>query len=65
MRESLRLGPTAPARTVMPIEDTVLAGKYAVEGGASVIVNVYTAHRDPKVWGDDVGDLPVARPRGG
>lgn len=54
MRESLRLGPTAPQRTTMPLQDTVLAGKYAVEAGTSIIVDVYTAHRDMKVWGEDV-----------
>ena len=46
MRESLRLGPTAPQRTTMPLQDTVLAGKYAVEAGTSIFVDVYTAHRD-------------------
>lgn len=55
MRESLRLAPTAPARGVVPLRDTVLGGKYAVKEGASLIVNAYSAHRDPKVWGDDVG----------
>ncbi|KAI0693861.1 bifunctional P-450/NADPH-P450 reductase [Cerioporus squamosus] len=53
MRESLRLAPTAPIRTAMPVEDTVLAGKYAVEEGATIIVDVYTAQRDPAVWGND------------
>ena len=54
MREGLRLGPTAPGRTVGAAEDTVIGGKYAVEKGVSVIVNTYTLHRDPKVWGEDV-----------
>ena len=58
MRESLRLAPTAPARTAMPIEDTVLGGKYAVEKGTSILVNTWSAHRDPKVWGEDVRDSP-------
>ncbi|RPD57416.1 bifunctional P-450/NADPH-P450 reductase [Lentinus tigrinus ALCF2SS1-7] len=53
MRESLRLGPTAPGRVVTPIEDTVLAGKYAVEKGVPIIIGIYTSHRDPKVWGED------------
>ncbi|KAI0629781.1 fatty acid hydroxylase [Trametes polyzona] len=53
MRESLRLGPTAPARNVAPLEDTMLGGKYFVEKGTSIIVNTYNAHRDPAVWGED------------
>ena len=54
MRESLRLGPTAPARTVMPVEDTVIGGKYAVKKGTAIIVNAWNTHRDPNVWGEDV-----------
>ena len=54
MRESLRLGPTAPARTVGSVEDTVIGGKYAVEKGMPIIVNIYSMHRDPKIWGEDV-----------
>ncbi|KAI0642932.1 bifunctional P-450/NADPH-P450 reductase [Trametes meyenii] len=53
MRESLRLGPTAPARTVMPFEDTTIGGKYFVEKGTSIIINTFNAHRDPAVWGED------------
>ncbi|KAI0354817.1 fatty acid hydroxylase [Trametes cingulata] len=53
MRESLRLGPTAPARTVAPLEDTTLCGKYFVGKGTSIIINAYNTHRDPKVWGED------------
>ena len=54
MRESLRLGPSAPARTVMPVEDTVIGGKYAVKKGSSIIINAWNTHRDPKMWGEDV-----------
>ncbi|KAH9850173.1 bifunctional P-450/NADPH-P450 reductase [Lenzites betulinus] len=54
LRESLRLGPTAPARTVTPLEDTTLGGgKYFVEKGTSVIINTYNAQRDTAVWGED------------
>ena len=60
MRESLRLGPTAPMRGVTPLEDTVIGGgKYAVEKGTSVLVHVYATHRDPKVWGEDVRVPPA------
>ena len=54
MRESMRLGPTAPIRGATPLEDTVLGGKYAVQKGTNLLINIYVAHRDPKVWGDDV-----------
>ncbi len=57
MRESMRLGPTAPARAAAPIEDTVLAGKYFVEKDTSIVVNTWTMQRDPKVWGEDVCDI--------
>ena len=57
MRESLRLGPTAPARGVTAAEDTVIGGKYAIKKGTLVIVNTYPMHRDPKVWGEDVSAL--------
>ena len=54
MRETLRLSPTAPNRTVTPLEDTTLKGKYPVSKGDLIFMNVYTMHRDPKIWGDDV-----------
>ncbi|KAI0754463.1 bifunctional P-450/NADPH-P450 reductase [Daedaleopsis nitida] len=53
MRESLRLGPTAPTRGATPLEDTFLAGKYAVERDELIILNVWGVHRDPVVWGED------------
>ncbi len=57
MRESLRLGPTAPSRTVAPIEDTTLGGgKYFVKAGSSIVIQAFLMHRDPKVWGEDVSN---------
>ncbi|TCD65595.1 hypothetical protein EIP91_002442 [Steccherinum ochraceum] len=53
MREVLRLSPSAPMRTVAPLEDTLLKGKYAVQKDISLTVNVAAAHRDPKVYGPD------------
>ncbi|KAI0694739.1 bifunctional P-450/NADPH-P450 reductase [Earliella scabrosa] len=61
MRESMRLGPTAPIRGATPLEDTVLGGKYAVEKGANLLINIYVAHRDPKVWGDDAENFRPER----
>ncbi|KAH9891895.1 bifunctional P-450/NADPH-P450 reductase [Cubamyces lactineus] len=53
MRESMRLGPTAPARSVAPLEDTVIGGKYFVEKGTFITINTVVTQRDPKVWGED------------
>ncbi|KAH8107855.1 bifunctional P-450/NADPH-P450 reductase, partial [Cristinia sonorae] len=53
MREVLRLSPSAPLRVIAPLEDTVIAGKYALEKDTSIIVNISMAQRDPKVWGPD------------
>ncbi|KAK0481963.1 fatty acid hydroxylase [Armillaria luteobubalina] len=62
MRESLRLGPTAPSRTVAPIEDTILAGgKYFVKAGTSIVIHAYLMHRDPKVWGEDAEEFRPER----
>ncbi|KAI8986145.1 cytochrome P450 [Trametes punicea] len=54
MRETLRIAPTAPARTVAPFEDTVIGGKYFIGKGESIIVNTYDCQRDRAVWGDDI-----------
>ncbi len=60
MRETLRLSPTAPARTVAPFEDVTIGGKYFVRKGQSIIVNTYDCQRDRKVWGDDVSKSMAA-----
>lgn len=54
MRESLRLAPTAPARIVVPKEDTVIGGKYAVKKGAALNMFATISQHDPAVWGEDV-----------
>ncbi|SJK98069.1 related to bifunctional P-450:NADPH-P450 reductase [Armillaria ostoyae] len=62
MRESLRLGPTAPSRTVAPIEDTTLGGgKYFVKAGSSIVIQAFLMHRDPKVWGEDAEEFRPER----
>ncbi|KAM5535289.1 hypothetical protein V8D89_011043 [Ganoderma adspersum] len=53
MRETLRLAPTAPLRSIHATEDAVLGGKYAIEKGQHMFVNLYSIFRDPKVWGED------------
>ncbi len=61
MRETLRLTPTAGKRAVVPLEDTTIGGgKYFVKAGQTVIIQVWNMHRDPLVWGEDVGHLLCA-----
>jgi cytochrome P450/NADPH-cytochrome P450 reductase len=56
MRETLRLDPTAPMRTVSAVEPTTVCnGKYAIEPDEVVLLNMYSMQRDPTVWGLDVG----------
>ena len=55
MRETLRLAPSAPVRSVTPLEDSILGGgKYVVEKDIPITCGIYMIHRDPKVWGEDV-----------
>ena len=57
MRETLRLAPTAPMRSVSSLEDTTLKnGTYVVQKGQLIATNLYTIHRDPAVWGENVSD---------
>ncbi|MGY1495859.1 bifunctional cytochrome P450/NADPH--P450 reductase [Streptomyces sp. QTS52] len=53
INESLRLWPPAPAYAVEPLADTVIAGKYALRKGESLMVFTPALHRDP-AWGDNV-----------
>ncbi|KAL1937787.1 hypothetical protein VTO73DRAFT_12806 [Trametes versicolor] len=61
MRETLRLAPTAPARTVAPFEDTIIGGKYFVEKDASITVDTFDCQRDREVWGDDAAEFKPER----
>lgn len=55
MRETLRLAPTAPARTVEPLGATTLGdGKYDVDSGVTVAIHTWIMQKDPAVWGEDV-----------
>ena len=53
LNEALRLYPTAPAFTVMPLEDTLLAGVYPLKAGQPIMILIGGLHRDEKVWGDN------------
>ena len=57
LRETLRLSPTATARSVVPKEDIILhgsSGDYAVKAETPLVLQVGVMMRDPKVWGEDV-----------
>lgn len=61
MREALRLGPSAPGRSVTALEDTTLLdGKYAIPKDVEIRCNIFSIHRDRTVWGDDVSFLDYA-----
>jgi len=53
LNEALRLYPTAPAYTVMPLEDTTLAGTYPLKAGQPILILIGGLHRDEKAWGDN------------
>ena len=55
LNEALRLYPTAPAYTVMPLEDTTLAGSYPLKKGQPILILIGGLHRDEKAWGDNPG----------
>ena len=58
MRESLRLGPPAPGRSVTALEDTtVLGGEYAIPKDVEIRCNIFDIQRDRSVWGEDVSLL--------
>jgi cytochrome P450/NADPH-cytochrome P450 reductase len=57
LKETLRLKSTAPGWTVAAKKDEVLAGKYRVYKGQSILVVLDALHRDPAVWGNDVEDF--------
>ncbi len=50
LKETLRLYPTAPAFAVSNKEDTLLAKRYPLPRGSSLIVLLPVLHRDPQVW---------------
>ncbi|KAH9937812.1 fatty acid hydroxylase [Epithele typhae] len=65
MREAMRLGPTAPARSVTPIHDDAVVtgnnGQYLLHKDEPCILVTFNVHRDPKVWGDDVLEFKPER----
>ncbi|PSR72168.1 hypothetical protein PHLCEN_2v11960 [Hermanssonia centrifuga] len=61
LRETLRLAPTAPLRSITPLEDTIVGGKYAVAKDTTITCEIFMAHRDPKVWGEDADEFRPER----
>lgn len=51
--EALRLWPTAPAFSVYPYEDEIVAGKYKLKKNTFTTVLILMLHRDKAVWGED------------
>jgi cytochrome P450/NADPH-cytochrome P450 reductase len=52
LKESLRLWPTAPAFSLRPYKDEVVAGKYFLKARSQIVLLLPALHRDPAIWGD-------------
>ncbi|KAL2869660.1 bifunctional cytochrome P450/NADPH--P450 reductase [Aspergillus lucknowensis] len=61
LRETLRLNATIPLFTVEAFEDTLLAGKYPVKAGETIVNLLAKSHLDPEVYGDDAHDFKPER----
>jgi cytochrome P450/NADPH-cytochrome P450 reductase len=55
--ETLRLQPTAPMFTRTPLQDTIVAGRYAFPKDTGLSVLVPLLHRDRSVWGEDAEEF--------
>ncbi|KAI0124807.1 cytochrome P450 [Xylariales sp. AK1849] len=61
LRETLRLDSPISQISVQPIEDTLLAGKYQVYKGETMVMMVKKSHLDPAVYGDDATEFKPER----
>jgi cytochrome P450 / NADPH-cytochrome P450 reductase len=52
LKESLRMWPTAPAFSLYPYADEVVAGKYLLKKRSQITLLLPMLHRDPAVWGE-------------
>ncbi len=57
IKETLRLNSPIPQFAVIAREDTLLGGKYRVNKGDPVSMNLKGIHHDPAVWGDNHNDF--------
>lgn len=57
LSEALRLWPTAPAYSLSPFEDEVVAGKYPLKKGSYITVLLPMLHRDASVWGENAEEF--------
>lgn len=57
LSESLRLWPTAPAFSLSPYKDEIVAGKYPLKKGSYITVLLPMLHRDPSVWGENAEEF--------
>jgi cytochrome P450/NADPH-cytochrome P450 reductase len=61
LRETLRLNATIPLFTVEAFEDTLLAGKYPVKAGETIVNLLAKSHLDPEVYGEDALEFKPER----
>ncbi|KAF2791002.1 cytochrome P450 [Melanomma pulvis-pyrius CBS 109.77] len=61
LRETLRLNATIPLFIVEPFEDTLLAGKYPVKAGETIVNLLAKSQVDPLVFGDSANEFKPER----
>ncbi|OLN81295.1 Bifunctional P-450:NADPH-P450 reductase 6 [Colletotrichum chlorophyti] len=61
LRETLRLNATIPNFSVEPLEDTLIAGKYPVKAGETIINLLAKSQVDPVVFGEDANEFKPER----
>jgi len=61
LRETLRINATIPLFIVEAYEDTLLAGKYPVKGGETIVNLLAKSQIDPLVFGDDANEFKPER----